>query len=405
MNAIKQTPDTVTNHDSTPLAYFGEPLPWHTSLWQTLTSAVLNDNQRLPHALLASSMLGIGKRQFVWRWAAWQLCLQKTKHHQVACGECESCQWLKAGTHPNLVVLPPAYSPTSHLKEIQAQQLQASQRKSKKTNKKAVNSKTANQNQGLSAASKRIKIDDIRNLQDFVHQSSQHTRICILEHADSMTLAAANALLKTLEEPTAGMQFILITDRPTQLLPTIKSRVQQLPLEPIKYQDAYDYVQQYLSKPLNQSNQAHQANQKQTSQTQAETAQLLTMTANAPLAAIKLADAPWYAYRQLWLTTWQAIKTGKRSSTMASDYWQKQLTIDEFMTLSRHMLLDLQRLLLHVPTLQQDVDYQAIDVRHMADTHSIQQFIMQLAYIEKSQQQNVQEKLAYDKLTALFHQL
>lgn len=402
MNAINQTSATVTNHDSMPLAYFSEPLPWHTSLWQTLTTAVLNNTKTLPHALLASGMLGIGKRQFVWRWAAWQLCLQKTKHPQVACGECESCQWLKAGTHPNLVVLPLTYSPTAHLQEIQAQQLQTNLRKSKKT-KKSVNTKTSNQKHELTAASKRIKIDDIRNLQDFVHQGSQQSRICILEHADSMTLAAANALLKTLEEPTAGMQFILISDRPTQLLPTIKSRVQQLPLEPIGYQDAYDYVNQYV-KQLKHS-QASQKPEQDTANLGMQTAQLLNMTANAPLAAIELASAPWYAYRQLWLTTWQAIKTGKRSSTMASDYWQKQLTIAAFMTLSRHMLLDLQRLSLNMPTLQQDVDYQAIDTKHMADANSIQQVMMQLASIEKSQQQNVQEKLAYDKLIALFHQL
>ena len=95
--------------DETNLAdssYFAPLLPWQQPLWTQLTERVLSPQPSLPHALLAAGMSGLGKREFVWRLVAWLLCRQRDSQPLGACGSCESCQWLKSGTHPSLQVLP-----------------------------------------------------------------------------------------------------------------------------------------------------------------------------------------------------------------------------------------------------------------------------------------------------------
>ncbi len=54
-------------------------------------------------------------------------------------------------------------------------------------------------------------------------------RVVVIFHADKMTSQAQNCLLKTLEEPPSGTSFLLLTDRPSDLLPTIRSRCATLP--------------------------------------------------------------------------------------------------------------------------------------------------------------------------------
>jgi DNA polymerase-3 subunit delta' len=80
-----------------------------------------------------------------------------------------------------------------------------------------------------------IRVEDVRELRD----SLQHTRgraghrIAIIDTIDDCNPSAANALLKTLEEPPAETIFLLISHRPGQLLPTIKSRCHNLALRPV----------------------------------------------------------------------------------------------------------------------------------------------------------------------------
>jgi DNA polymerase-3 subunit delta' len=78
------------------------------------------------------------------------------------------------------------------------------------------------------SAAGHIKIDQIRSLQHTVFQTPQlGTRgIVVIHPADALNLAAASALLKTLEEPPATMIFILVTTQPSLLLPTLRSRCQ-----------------------------------------------------------------------------------------------------------------------------------------------------------------------------------
>lgn len=352
--------------------YFAPLLPWQQTLWSQLTQRVLTQ-QSLPHALLASGMQGMGKRAFVWRLVAWLLCRERGTKPLGACGTCESCQWLKSGTHPSLQVLPIVSMPINA--DSDTLQDKSSSAKDKKATKSTSNSAL------------KIKVDDIRALQPFIYQGGQGMRICVLDHAEQMTVAAANALLKTLEEPQAQVHLFLISDTPAHLLPTIKSRVQQLALQTIEPAVAIDYVTQALG---------HTINREAVSKMAIE--QLIQLANGAPLAAVALAQAPWYSKRALWLTTWQALRSGKRSSVAASDYWQKQLSIKEFIQLSERMLLDIKRICLGLSELQIDINLSEALASYQPDDLNLEVFGDSLQQTKVALQQNVQEKFAYDKL-------
>ena len=76
-----------------------------------------------------------------------------------------------------------------------------------------------------------IKIEQVRSLQKGLNLKplEANRKICLIEEAESMTLGAANALLKTLEEPRGDTLLILLTAYPNRLLETIRSRCQPLP--------------------------------------------------------------------------------------------------------------------------------------------------------------------------------
>ena len=80
-----------------------------------------------------------------------------------------------------------------------------------------------------------IRVEDVRELRDALHHTRGRAghRIAILDSIDDCNPSAANALLKTLEEPPADTTFFLISHRPGQLLPTIRSRCHNLALRPL----------------------------------------------------------------------------------------------------------------------------------------------------------------------------
>lgn len=80
-----------------------------------------------------------------------------------------------------------------------------------------------------------IRIASIRMLEHRIQLSPNegNYKICIIEHANMMTVQAANAFLKTLEEPPEDTIIILTTSKPNSLLPTILSRCQQIPFYPV----------------------------------------------------------------------------------------------------------------------------------------------------------------------------
>lgn len=154
--------------------------PWQQGLWQQLSS-----RPRHAHAYLLHGPAGIGKRVLAENLVHFLLC--QLPAGGKACGQCKACQLLAAGTHPDFFLLEPE------------------------------------------EPEKPIRVDQVRELVGFVVQTAQlgGRKVVLLEPAEAMNLNAANALLKSLEEPSGDTVLLLISHQPSRLLPTIKSRCVQ----------------------------------------------------------------------------------------------------------------------------------------------------------------------------------
>lgn len=183
------------------MASIATPLPWQMPLWQQFLSQY--HSGRLPHALLLSGPRGIGKQRFAEALLGRLLC---SVPGEVACGECRSCHMLAAGYHPDLLRVSP------------------------------------------DAGKRQIRIDPIRQVNAFVAQTAQQGghRVIVLAPAEAMNLAAANALLKSLEEPGERTQFLLLADVPSQLLATIRSRCQHWSLPPPERKQSLAWLEERL---------------------------------------------------------------------------------------------------------------------------------------------------------------
>jgi DNA polymerase-3 subunit delta' len=84
-----------------------------------------------------------------------------------------------------------------------------------------------------------IRVEDVRTLRDSLHHTRGRAghRVAVVDSIDDCNPSAANALLKTLEEPPADTIFLLVSHRSGQLLPTIKSRCHNLALRPVADED------------------------------------------------------------------------------------------------------------------------------------------------------------------------
>lgn len=185
-----------------------EKLPgWLLSLWAGLVAR----RERMPHALLLTGAAGSGKRQFAEVLAAALLC-RHVDAQGFACGVCEDCRWLATGNHPDLMRVLPAADLEEAAEEGDSAEASTKKEKSR---------------------SSQILIDQVRALQSGLEVGagghSGGLRVVILEPAEAMNTAAANALLKILEEPGKGLVFLMVCHAPKRLLPTIRSRCQVLP--------------------------------------------------------------------------------------------------------------------------------------------------------------------------------
>lgn len=178
-------------------------LPWQTAF----ASRWLHAPQRFAHAWLIHGLAGIGKRRFALAAAASLLCEQP--RDGLACNTCQACRWVAGGNHPDLRrVRPEAVA----LEEGEGGE--ESESAARKT------------------PSREIRVEQIRSLSGWFGTATHRGgwRVAVLYPAHAMNLIAANALLKVLEEPPLHTVFLLVTDTPDQLLPTIVSRCRRLPL-------------------------------------------------------------------------------------------------------------------------------------------------------------------------------
>ena len=190
-------------------------LPWHHAILEKL----LADRAHMPHALLIHGPSGTGKAEFARALAAGALC--EAPRSGLACGTCPSCHWFSQGNHPDFREIVPEATAEEEGEGAEAAATTGEGAKAEK------------------AKSLVIKIDQIRAVADFVSLSTHRAgfRVLVVRPAESMQPAAANSLLKTLEEPPPHTIIALLSDRPARLLATIRSRCRQLAL-PMPPRDA-----------------------------------------------------------------------------------------------------------------------------------------------------------------------
>ena len=164
-----------------------QAMPWH----EAALTELLTQQDRLPHALLLTGPAGTGMSPFGRALAGALLCESQQVAGSLGCGRCAACGWMAAGSHPDF---------------------------------RALNRMV--DDDGKESAD--IKVEQFRALGDFLTVGAHRAgrRIVIIDPADALNTVTANALLKTLEEPGAGLLFILISHRIDALPATIRSRCQ-----------------------------------------------------------------------------------------------------------------------------------------------------------------------------------
>jgi DNA polymerase-3 subunit delta' len=203
----------------------------------------------LAHALLLCGARGVGKAAVAAALARALLC--ETPHGErpgrLACGRCPSCHWFDAGHHPDL----------RHIGLLTSKE---------------------------GKLAWEISIDQIRELEEFVGMTAfrDGARVVLVDPAETLSVPAANALLKMLEEPGERTYFLLVTHRPDSLPATVRSRCR---LAPVPTPDAREQ-QAWLAADAGIST--------------GEAARLLAYSGGSPLHARHLADpSNLTAYRSL----------------------------------------------------------------------------------------------------------
>lgn len=207
--------------------------PWQQALWQQMIH-----RPQQAHAYLLHGTQGIGKRAFAESLMAYLLCQQPVDG--MPCGQCKSCHLLAASTHPDVFVLEPE------------------------------------------GEDKPIKVDQVRDLVGFVSQTAQMggRKVLLIEPAEAMNLNAANALLKSLEEPSGDTVILMISHQLSRLLPTIRSRcmLQAMPLP------SHEQTLQWLAEALPDEDEATRA-------------LLVALAVDSPLKALRLHELDAIAQR------------------------------------------------------------------------------------------------------------
>lgn len=309
--------------------------PWHAQTWQLLSTRF----PHLGHGLLFYGKQGCAKKEFAERFVAWVLCLNKQA--QAACGECTSCQWLKSDTHPNYV----------HI---------TTDEENKKQNAK-------------------IKIEKIRDLLPFVQQTGEGWRVVVIEPAEALNTASANALLKTLEEPGERVVLILLADHYLKLPATIRSRLQHFALDRLTLEDAQTFVKQQIPEISSQ-----------------QVSLLLNLANDMPLTAIEIEKSDWLQKRTLFLADWLKLVAEKNMPLHYSNKWSKELSFSEFLTMFEYLLGDLVSLKLNQTLKNDDLDFsQLVECYNLEQLFAIYSDLQQK---KRMVEQNVQTQLVMDEL-------
>lgn len=198
--------------------------PWQNKQWDYFKQLI--ETKSLPHAIMISGAEGVGKHHFAHVLSSALLCLEPTQAG-FACGECKHCKLVAANTYPDLIRI-------SEPEDSSA-----------------------------------IAIDDIRELIAKLSLTRHFDayKVAVIERAELMNTNAANALLKTLEEPPENTILILVTSSPMSLPATIRSRAHSLTLPTPTESEALNWLNEIAG--------------------QSEWEQLLKVSQGAPLKALE----------------------------------------------------------------------------------------------------------------------
>lgn len=239
--------------------------PWQQAVWRHLLGYI--DLQRIPQALLVTGLSGIGKRRLAEAYARALMCHSPLNDY-AACGQCQSCKLFAAQTHPDFLLVEP------------------------------------------DEPGKAIGIDKIRQLIVKLALKPQFDtqRVVIISPADGLNNASANAFLKCLEEPTARTCLILLTEKPSRLPATIRSRCQVVRCEVPERNVAGQWLQQQGAGEHSDM--------------------LLSLSQGAPLLAREYAQQNFIAVRQDYFSAWVQVAEGKKNLVALAEQWQKPAGVD-----------------------------------------------------------------------------
>lgn len=180
-------------------------LPWLISYQHQLSSLLAA--QKLAHGILLSGPQGVGKATLANWLSAWLLCTAEPVK-QRPCQQCKSCLLRLAGSHSDYFI--------------------------------------------VEASGSSIGVDVVRQITVFMQGRAQQQRnkVVVLPKAETLTEAASNALLKTLEEPPQNSYLILQSTGVTQLSATLNSRLQHWPIAAQLDQHSQHWLEQHSNRPV-----------------------------------------------------------------------------------------------------------------------------------------------------------
>jgi DNA polymerase-3 subunit delta' len=200
--------------------------PWQLEAWDKLTARA--ESGGLPHALLLVGPESIGKRAFAEHMAAYLLCQQRDA---APCGRCRSCELFAQRAQRD----PEEARPDGSLAQPNGHPVHP--------DAKFVGYALNDKSKKMYAE---IVVDQIRALSAWFSLTPQlgRAQVAVIEPADAMNAAAANALLKTLEEPSPGRYLLLVTAHQARLPATIRSRCQRIAFHLPAAEVAFEWLTQ-----------------------------------------------------------------------------------------------------------------------------------------------------------------
>nr|WP_092023900.1 DNA polymerase III subunit delta' [Marinobacter zhejiangensis] len=267
---------------------------WHSDAWRFVDSSLKAG--RLSHALLVGGERGVGKTEFADGVAALLVCdkpdVSPESGRLAPCGRCKQCELVQAQSHPDIRRFAPEKS-------------------------------------------RMIRVDQVRALSAFAMASPQVARrkVIVVDRADQLNINAANALLKTLEEPPSDLVLLLLQESGRPILPTLRSRCQTVVLPTPDFATAKAWLEvEAASRAVDEGEYEGEALER-----------ALRLAGNAPRLAREYLEGEFIAQRKIALDSFRQFMKNELPLPEASKPF-KDLGLDGMLWLLEGLAADLARL-------------------------------------------------------------